>query len=120
MSAWKAVPREVMEDGSVYPAHVIDDNGIEVCWLESLYSAESRQRNPPSAESVTRCDGIARLITAAPETAAERDQLKAVNAQLVEALRALLPILDNDGPLPRAYADVGEQARAALAAAGAL
>ena len=33
---------------------------------------------------------------------------------LEAALRALLPILDNDGPLVEAYADVWEQCEAAL------
>lgn len=45
--------------------------------------------------------------------------VRAVNchAELLEALRDLLPILDNDGPLASAYADVGTRARAALSRA---
>jgi hypothetical protein len=39
---------------------------------------------------------------------------------LIAALERLLPILDNDGPLPRAYDDVGEIARAAIARARGL
>ena len=35
-------------------------------------------------------DANARLIAAAPETAAERDRLKAINAELVTALRIAL------------------------------
>ena len=38
---------------------------------------------------------------------------------LLEALRDLLPILDNDGPLPRAYDDVGIRARTAIVKAEA-
>ena len=38
-------------------------------------------------------------------------------AALILALEALLPILDNDGPLPRVYADVGTKARRALSEA---
>ena len=48
-----------------------------------------------SNEVIARCFGInksanARLIAAAPETAAERDRLKAINAELLEALSQML------------------------------
>ncbi len=45
----------------------------------------------------TEEDGMyyARLIAAAPETAAERDKLKAINAELVDSARALLYKIDN-------------------------
>lgn len=39
------------------------------------------------------------LIASAPETAAERDQLKEVNAELVDALGQLLDRLDHHGVL---------------------
>jgi hypothetical protein len=65
----------------------------------------------------------AQLIAAAPETAAERDQLKEVNAKLVEALKTFIQAEEEyretnsdtefDDPLSDAY----DEARAALAAA---
>ena len=60
-----------------------------------------------------------RLIAAAPETAAERDRLKAVNAELVVALRAVVAEYDSW----MGYNDDGfnvptiEAARAAIAKA---
>lgn len=45
----------------------------------------------------------AKLIAAAPD--------------LLAALKALMPILDNDGPLVAAYADIGPLVRAAIAKA---
>ena len=54
-------------------------------------------------EGAVNAEANARLIAAAPE--------------LLEALRDLLPILDNDGPLPRVYADVGKRAEAVIARA---
>jgi hypothetical protein len=35
-------------------------------------------------------------LTAAPETAAERDRLKAINAELLEALKELLPYAEQE------------------------
>jgi hypothetical protein len=43
--------------------------------------------------------------------------LVAAAPELLVALKALLPILDNDGALPRAYDDIGDLARAAVAKA---
>lgn len=60
----------------------------------------------------------AKLIAAAPETAAERDTLKAINAELLEALEALLPIVG----APRTYTsgdvfEAQDKARAVIAKA---
>ena len=43
---------------------------------------------------VVNLAGDARLIAAAPETAAERDRLREVNRELVEALRPLVAIVN--------------------------
>ena len=42
----------------------------------------------------SRMRGHANLIAAAPDTAAERDRLKAANAELVSALGSVLPLAD--------------------------
>ena len=53
-------------------------------------------QNPAIAAVVSNCRPLveiaanARLIAAAPETAAERDALLVVNAEMLEALKALL------------------------------
>lgn len=57
----------------------------------------------------------ARLIAAAPETAAERDRLKALNAELLAVLKDLMWRF-NDAEPPCNDADVA-QARAAIAKA---
>lgn len=50
-----------------------------------------------------------------PPLAAEIDRLRALNAELVEALRGLLYVIRNDNLVPETYM---RQARAALAKAG--
>ena len=74
-------------------------------------------------------DANARLIAAAPETAAERDRLKEVNAELLEALKDAVSALDADAsksPLGERHAKLaqgwfnamyGDKARAAIAKA---
>ena len=61
----------------------------------------------------------ARLIAAAPETAQERDRLKAINAELVEALErtvcALEEVAEDGGTI--IYNETMDIARAALAKA---
>lgn len=68
---WKIVQREVMEDGSVYPEHIVGgERELQVCIMESMFIAEkiakeadSFWRNSPSH------DANARLIAAAPRMA---------------------------------------------------
>jgi hypothetical protein len=74
---------------SVNEVEVLDSRGVSVADMAGDYEVEYE-----------RMADNARLIAAAPE--------------LLGALCDLLPILDNDGPLPRAYADIGERARAAI------
>lgn len=66
-------------------------------------------------------DANARLIAAAPETAAERDRLKAINAQMLEALRAIeafFALNDRTSSWGRASASASwAAAKAAIAAA---
>ncbi len=60
----------------------------------------------------------ARLIAAAPETAAERDRLKASNAELIETLRLIDELATNglDHAHPRNGATISAIASAARAA----
>lgn len=44
-------------------------------------------------ENLEECEANARLIAAAPETAAERDRLKEINKDLLEALKEAEPAL---------------------------
>jgi hypothetical protein len=78
---------ELHEQLAVYSAEGVKTAKVET-WLK--HCREESEAN-------------ARLIAAAPE--------------LLAALKALLPILDNDSPLARAYEDVGQLAQAALAKA---
>lgn len=60
---------------------------------------------------------FAKLLAAAPETAAERDQLKAVNSELVEALENIEANLTGRDCFQERVADSLQRARAALAKA---
>jgi hypothetical protein len=57
----------------------------------------------------------AALIAAAPETAAERDHLKEVNAELLQALETIVKITDGSQPID--YPGALMVARAAIAKA---
>ncbi len=59
----------------------------------------------------------ARLIAAAPETAAERDRLREVNAALLEALKKALNFIKNTEQELGITLDSGDAARAAIAKA---
>ncbi len=59
--------------------------------------------------NAAEAEANARLIAAAPETAAERDRLKEINAELLEALQKIVEI-DVDG-------GISDIARAATASA---
>ena len=67
-------------------------------------------REPGNGTLPVERDDNARLIAAAPETAAERDRLKTINARLVSVLQKI-------GELDGFSSDVREDARAAIAKA---
>jgi len=69
---WRIVPREVLEDGSVYPTHITGGVAdVQVCLMESPTVAGLIQNDP--AWKANGCSGFisanARLIAAAPTTA---------------------------------------------------
>jgi hypothetical protein len=68
---WKIVPRETLEDGSVYPAHITGGaRDLEICLLETDYAAANFEPCDAMHESVGDVRSKAanfRLITAAPE-----------------------------------------------------
>jgi hypothetical protein len=73
-------------------------------------------RNTPFTRPTER-DANARLIAAAPETAAERDHLRKVNAELLEALERIKVELDGNTPNRPALNMAVGIARAAIEAA---
>jgi hypothetical protein len=63
---WKLIPREVLEDGSVYPTHLVSGpHEYQVCVLESTTIAELAVSNPEKGWGIG--EENARLIEAAPE-----------------------------------------------------
>lgn len=62
---WKIVARQVMEDGSVYPAHIVGGpTELEICWLEGQAVADLAVEDPEHWDK-PKVDGP--LIAAAPE-----------------------------------------------------
>ena len=78
---------------------------------------EYRSRLATFTDAGNAYPGLGPLLAAAPETAAERDRLREVNADLIAALEGLEPMFCNDGPLLQVYATEIAQARAAIAKA---
>lgn len=66
-----------------FPGHHPEDPPRHAC----LYNDYPGPENPADIELLNN----AILIAAAPETAAERDRLKEINAELLAALRDVLP-----------------------------
>lgn len=63
---WKLVPREVLEDDSVYSTHIVGGpREIQVCLLESFDAAKRAHEHPEKRSGIF--DANARLIAAAPE-----------------------------------------------------
>ncbi|OAD17155.1 hypothetical protein [Achromobacter insolitus] len=83
---WRIVDREVMEDGSVYPCHILGGSAdFQVCTLESPQIAKLGVEQPHRFPGLNGVLGPnARLIAAAPE--------------LLAALEGLyeVAIIDND------------------------
>ena len=81
-------------DKSDIARHVMNGNGngaTYICKLPLVNSAGVRSDAYKSQEA------NARLIAAAPETAAERDKLKVINAELLATLERILYAHDNHG-----------------------
>lgn len=98
---WRIVEREVLEDGSVFPRHIVGgERELSVCLLEGSAVAELAIKEP---DSIWGNNTNAKLIAAAPE--------------LLEALSAIMDMCD--GYVPNTSKAVWDQARAALAKAGA-
>jgi hypothetical protein len=85
--------------------------------------AKSETISVATVHSLTDQDANARLIAAAPETAAERDQLRALNADMLAALREYDAYMsrfyrDTDGgPMSEPNRASWKAARAAIARA---
>jgi len=63
---WKLVAREVLEDGSVYPTHLVrGPEDYQVSAIESHAAAELAIKHPEQGWGIREAD--ARLIAAAPE-----------------------------------------------------
>jgi len=63
---WKLMPREVLEDDSVYSTHIVGGpREVQVCLLESFESAKRAHDNPEMKSAVFEAN--CRLIAAAPD-----------------------------------------------------
>jgi hypothetical protein len=96
---WRVIDREVMEDGSVYPCHILGGTAdYQVCTLESPEIAKRGHAQPDLFPGLNGVLGPnAALIAAAPD--------------LLEALAALLGCIDHGSDNPTLKLDA---ARAAI------
>ncbi|WP_261532570.1 hypothetical protein [Burkholderia multivorans] len=73
---WKIVDREVLEDGSVYPRHIVGGPfESEVCFLEGRATAELAIKDPDSVWGRPNANG--ELICAAPDMALALEMIAA-------------------------------------------
>jgi len=95
---WKAVEREVLEDGGVYPSHVVGGpDEYLVCYLEAPSVATLAIKEPDSGWSRSKVNSpntnlICEAGTVFHETGLTPRQLAEQRAELLEALRDLLPL----------------------------
>lgn len=65
---WRIIDREVLEDGSIYPAHIVGENDIEVVHIETNTIIKLSQEYPGGIwGDNSKRDANAKLIAAAPE-----------------------------------------------------
>ena len=62
----------------------------------------------PEESHFETCEANVRLIADAPETAAERDRLKVVNAEMLEELQEALAILEHNHLEPKNQSSIRE------------
>ena len=94
------------EEGSAVVSPPTDDDSVKVWWTAIVDCVDDDVAND-----------IARLMHAAPETAAERDRLKAINGELLAAARKALNYIANTEDELSITLDSGEALRAAIAKA---
>lgn len=95
------------------PWHITDDNYGR---YRDIY-VMAKGRSIVRMEPWDTMDADARLIAAAPETAAERDRLKEVNAELLAALKEAHQIARGEHPNADPMLRLFELTRAAIAKA---
>lgn len=108
---WKIVEREVLEDGSVYPSHIVGGPfEAEVCFLEGSATAELAIKDPDSVWG--RPNANAALLLAALDMAEVLEMLAAeadagtvmipsalrltIDAALIKAGRKAAPVRNGD------------------------
>lgn len=93
---WRIVDREVMEDGSVYPCHILGGSAdFQVCTLESPQIAKLGVEQPHRFPGLNGVLGPnARLIAAAPELLVQAEKHLAWLSKLTDWAGADDPDLD--------------------------
>ena len=107
-----------------HPPGTRNRTGASVDTLAGAVPVASCRVYPSTYEARAVAYANARLIAAAPETAAERDRLRKVNAELLEALRLISGLCDDEPADIKARGlsrccRINEFARAAIAKAEA-
>ena len=91
-----AIDNMLVRDGSVAWVHdgrrIEAASGALICEVTSNSWIEGENSGHPLVTNRAEMLANAALIAAAPETAAERDRLRAVNAELLEALKIMVKV----------------------------
>lgn len=113
---WRVIDREVMEDGSVYPCHILGGTAdYQVCTLESPEIAKRGHAQPDLFPGLNGVLGPnARLIAAAPELL---DLLSALECDINTLVYCYERKPDNFGRAVAVAKADAERARAAIAKA---
>lgn len=84
-SPWRTVEREVLEDGSVYPAHVVGgDRDLVIFYLEGSEVAKLAAEGNPHFQRSARNEADSQLVVAAPD--------------MLDALRDLVALVEKVCP----------------------